>query len=88
MRIQRAGVNSVCLTKGRTMWKNRLFGGAVFATVLVATALLAAKRDGEAEQAGRPTVKLGLHHQVPGGLLLHPRERRQEVGRGAPRARR
>ena len=67
------------------MWKNRLFAGAVFATVLAASAVLAATAAATpSKQASAGYGQARLHHQVPGGLLLHPRERRQEVGQGDP----
>src|SRR4249919_3934494 len=62
--MQRACANSDRFTKGRTMWKNRLFGGVVLATVLAATALLATSATATPTKK-QETVKLGFITKFP-----------------------
>ena len=69
------------------MSKNRLLSGAVVVAVLAASAaMLAVDREREAGKQQQETGQARVHHQVPGRLLLHARQRREEVGQGDTRA--
>ena len=69
------------------MSKKRLFGGAVVVTVLAAASVLARDCERASPRSSRTTGQARVHHEVPGRLLLHARERGEEVGQGDSRAR-